>query len=174
MLQIANLYKEEISVEAALLHNDKKFPPLLPRKIRVMRAKSIKRNNPTHPSRSSNAPAGNGPSNRTANGRAGKLFGKAGAAQARKQESRDRKRQRKAEYIGPGKTNSGDAAATAPREFRKPEDFIFEGHRATKNDTTGLRHGGKKNKGKGRPMGKPQNRTTKRTEAWRKSQTSSA
>jgi len=35
-------FEDENSVEAALLYNDKKFPPMLPRKLRVMRAKRPK------------------------------------------------------------------------------------------------------------------------------------
>ena len=35
-------FKDENGVEAALLYNDKKFPPMLPRKLRVMRAKRTK------------------------------------------------------------------------------------------------------------------------------------
>ncbi|KIX98773.1 uncharacterized protein Z520_05234 [Fonsecaea multimorphosa CBS 102226] len=35
-------FKDENSVEAALLMNDKKFPPMLPRKLRVMRARKMK------------------------------------------------------------------------------------------------------------------------------------
>jgi nucleolar protein 12 len=35
-------FKDENSVEAALLMNDKKFPPMLPRKLRVMRARKTK------------------------------------------------------------------------------------------------------------------------------------
>ena len=35
-------FKDENSVEAALLLNDKKFPPMLPRKLRVMRARKTK------------------------------------------------------------------------------------------------------------------------------------
>lgn len=35
-------FESENSVEAALLMNDKRFPPMLPRKLRVMRAKKMK------------------------------------------------------------------------------------------------------------------------------------
>ena len=35
-------FKDENGVEAELLYNDKKFPPMLPRKLRVMRAKRTK------------------------------------------------------------------------------------------------------------------------------------
>ncbi|KAK5197082.1 Nucleolar protein 12 [Exophiala xenobiotica] len=39
-------FESENSVEAALLMNDKKFPPMLPRKLRVMRAKKVKQSGP--------------------------------------------------------------------------------------------------------------------------------
>jgi nucleolar protein 12 len=36
-------FEDENAVEAALLYNDKKFPPMLPRKLRVSRARKIKK-----------------------------------------------------------------------------------------------------------------------------------
>jgi nucleolar protein 12 len=41
-------FKDENGVEAALSYNDKKFPPMLPRKLRVMRAKRTKQAAATH------------------------------------------------------------------------------------------------------------------------------
>lgn len=40
-------FKSENSVEAALVMNDKKFPPMLPRKLRVMRARKMKAKAPS-------------------------------------------------------------------------------------------------------------------------------
>ncbi|OAL37425.1 hypothetical protein AYO20_03274 [Fonsecaea nubica] len=40
-------FKDENSVEAALLMNDRKFPPMLPRKLRVMRARKMQIKRPT-------------------------------------------------------------------------------------------------------------------------------
>ncbi|KIW23186.1 uncharacterized protein PV07_11406 [Cladophialophora immunda] len=44
-------FKDENGVEAALLMNDKKFPPMLPRKLRVMRARKMNIKRPTFASR---------------------------------------------------------------------------------------------------------------------------
>ncbi|KAL2824503.1 hypothetical protein BDW59DRAFT_147439 [Aspergillus cavernicola] len=69
-------FYDQNCVEEALLLNDKRFPPMLPRKLRVVRAKKI-----------SKKPEDNqGPSksladaDRTLHGRAGKLFGRSSAA----------------------------------------------------------------------------------------------
>lgn len=133
-------------MEAALLFNDKKFPPLLPRKLRITRAKSIKRNPMKGPT--TRKPV-NGTADRTMQGRAGKLLGKAGAAQIRHQDRQGPKRQK----IN-GHVDESDG---------KP--LVFEGHRATSKDTVGLKMGGKK-------KGKPKNRGAKRAAAWRKSKAS--
>ncbi|KEQ64289.1 RNA-binding domain-containing protein, partial [Aureobasidium melanogenum CBS 110374] len=85
-------FTEENAVEAALLLNEKKFPPMLPRKLRVTRAKTIKRN--VKPG--SNAVKAPGATNKgiynpkadpvmqSNMGRAGKLLGRAAAAQVQK------------------------------------------------------------------------------------------
>jgi nucleolar protein 12 len=122
---------------------------MLPRKLRVSRAKAIKRNAkpgasvarpPTHtrPSKGSvyNPKMTSEESSKL--GRAGKLFGRAHAAQLR----------------------SGDAKSSSG--IRGPETFIFEGHRASsKGGKTGLKLGGKK---KG---AKPGGRSAKRGAAWK-------
>lgn len=70
-------FYDENCVEEALLLEGKKFPPLLPRKLRVSRAKKIiKKREPP----SNEKLAG---SRKTLHGRAGKLLGKAGEAQIR-------------------------------------------------------------------------------------------
>ncbi|KIW91994.1 uncharacterized protein Z519_06976 [Cladophialophora bantiana CBS 173.52] len=48
-------FKDENSVEAALLMNDKKFPPMLPRKLRVMRARKMKIKRPMFTPRANSA-----------------------------------------------------------------------------------------------------------------------
>jgi nucleolar protein 12 len=111
-------------VETALLMNDKKFPPLLPRKLRVMRAKSMKQNH----FKSSGGPGGD----RKNVERAGKLFGKASKSQTRQSDRRENKRQRMDNAI------------------QTPEKFIFEGVRARSNDKVGLKFGGKR-KAKSKP-----------------------
>ncbi|KAJ5286843.1 Nucleolar protein 12 [Penicillium angulare] len=86
-------------VEQALLLNEKKFPPMLPRKLRVTRARKIaKKREDTGAKDSKLAEA-----QKTLQGRAGKLLGRAGAAKVKENAN---------------KTIAGNS-------------FVFEGHRAT-------------------------------------------
>ncbi|GAB7357028.1 hypothetical protein MBLNU459_g7854t1 [Dothideomycetes sp. NU459] len=158
-------FTDENGVEAALQLNEKKFPPMLPRKLRVVRAKAIKRN--VKPgSSSTRAPShskGTGIYNarltgeqQSQMGRAGRLLGRAGAAQMRSG--------------GPATGANGQASERAPRiasggpRIRAPEEFIFEGHRASsKSGKSGLKLGGSgKKKG-----GKPRTRSSNRGAAWK-------
>ncbi|KAL1302491.1 hypothetical protein AAFC00_002881 [Neodothiora populina] len=142
-------FTDENAVEAALLLNEKKFPPMLPRKLRVTRAKAIKRNaksnnaNATRPPqhtqqpRSSRAGGVYNPkmsSQEQSNlGRAGKLLGRAAAAQLR----------------------NGDGSV-----IKAPEKFVFEGHRASSSQgKNGFKFGKK-----GKPGSKS---STKRAAAWK-------
>ena len=128
------------AVEKALLFNDKKFPPMLPRKLRVVRAKSLKKKPEEKQHRAyKNSGAESATYNRripsavqSLSGRANKLLGRAGAAQLK------------------ANTDSGDRNGVA----RKPESFVFEGHRASQSAS--------KKKGSKKVLGKPQNRSSKR------------
>ncbi|KAL4872196.1 hypothetical protein BDV12DRAFT_162468 [Aspergillus spectabilis] len=72
------------SVEEALLLNEKNFPPMLPRKLRVVRAKKIaKKSEETQGSSKSLAGA-----DRTLHGRAGKLLGRSSAARLKASDRR--------------------------------------------------------------------------------------
>jgi nucleolar protein 12 len=139
--------QDENAVEAALLHDGKKFPPMLPRKLRVMRAKGIKRNMSNKDTWS--RPATNGVYNpkisgqqKSAIGRASKLLGRAGAALNSRPDRRAKQ---------PSKAD----------ELKTPESFVFEGHRATAGS-----HVGKKQKSS-KKKGKPNNRSTRRAVAWK-------
>ncbi|CAD0101260.1 unnamed protein product [Aureobasidium mustum] len=138
-----------VQFTAALLLNEKKFPPMLPRKLRVTRAKTIKRN--VKPG--SNAVKAPGSTNKSIYnpkadpvmqsnmGRAGKLLGRAAAAQVQK-----------------GKPIGG-----TPQGFKTPESFIFEGHRAKAGSgKSGLKLGGS-----GKKKGKPRTRSSNRAAAWK-------
>lgn len=151
IFQSLTVQQEENAVEAALLLNEKKFPPMLPRKLRVTRAKTIKRN--VKPG--SNAVKAPGATNKgiynpkadpvmqSNMGRAGKLLGRAAAAQVQK-----------------GKPIGG-----APQGFKTPESFIFEGHRAKAGSgKSGLKLGGS-----GKKKGKPRTRSSNRAAAWKAS-----
>ena len=140
------------AVEAALLHDGKKFPPMLPRKLRVSRAKAQKRNAKPGTGIPSSRPNGNGyrPKTSTARaakvGEAGKLFGRAAAAKV-KQDTKCR---------APGKQLSNG--------IRKPEDFVFEGHRASsKSGKSGLKLAGRAKK----KPGKPTSRSARRGAAFK-------
>ncbi|EGP91621.1 uncharacterized protein MYCGRDRAFT_30158, partial [Zymoseptoria tritici IPO323] len=83
-------FTDENAVEAALLYNEKKFPPMLPRKLRVTRAKAIKRNakpgsgRPTTKSRATGYQRKYTSEEASQMGRTSKLFGRAAAAQQAK------------------------------------------------------------------------------------------
>lgn len=155
---LTHIQQDENAVEAALLLNDQRFPPMLPRKLRVVRAKAIKRNakpgQSSTPATSARAGGVYNPkmtSQEQSNlGRAGKLFGRAAAAQLHR--------------------GKGPAAATAGVQGRDgsaikgPESFVFEGHRASsKGGKTGLKFGKK-----GKPgSGKASKSSKSRAAAWK-------
>lgn len=117
-------------MERALLFNDKKYPPLLPRRLRVTRAKNITKT-ASHGSREKRVkgpivrgnylPKPNSKS-QSLSGRAGKLFGHAGAAQLRAN-SNDEGHKRHPNGFGVAKS---------------PEEIVFEGHRASENQGKGI------------------------------------
>jgi nucleolar protein 12 len=132
-------FEDENAVEAALLLNEKKFPPMLPRKLRVTRAKAQKRNVKPGSDRPTSRPKTNGYQRKVTSeeasklGRAGKLLGRAAASRVRR----------------PEKSNSSNGVARPSRPLlaegiRRPESFVFEGHRASsKQGKSGLKLGGK-------------------------------
>ncbi|EAW20090.1 rRNA-processing protein NOP12 [Aspergillus fischeri NRRL 181] len=71
-------FYDQVCVEEALLLDGKKFPPMLPRKLRVTRAKKLPKKRDGPETGSHGKALGEGFS--TLQGRAGKLFGRAGAA----------------------------------------------------------------------------------------------
>ncbi|KAL2814792.1 hypothetical protein BJX63DRAFT_420660 [Aspergillus granulosus] len=68
-------FYDQNCVEEALLLNEKKFPPMLPRKLRVVRAKKVAKKSEDNQGSRSLADA-----DRTLHGRAGKLLGRSSAA----------------------------------------------------------------------------------------------
>ncbi|KAL8799977.1 MAG: hypothetical protein Q9182_005514, partial [Xanthomendoza sp. 2 TL-2023] len=122
-------FENEISVEKALAYNEKRFPPLLPRILRVTRAKQMtknalsksKRGNGVHKKARSNAiyiPKVESAA-QSLSGRAGRLFGRAGAAYVQGRGGFGR---------GPRVKGGGDITTT-------PEQAVFEGYRASSNIT---------------------------------------
>lgn len=147
-------FEDGMAVEAALGLNEKKFPPMLPRKLRVSRAKAIKRNVKPRATESTDRPSATGYRRKITGeeasqvGRAGKLYGKAAAAQIRRPTARRDVR-------------APSGGAELPNGIRKPESFVFEGHRASsKSGKSGLKLGKKKG-------GKPTSRSAKRGAAYK-------
>ncbi|KAF2459948.1 hypothetical protein BDY21DRAFT_419664 [Lineolata rhizophorae] len=159
-------FEDENPVEEALLFDGKAFPPLLPRKLRVTRAKGIKRKQAAVKAaeRAGLGAAPNGRVSRddaSALGRAAKMLGRAGAAQIRRQSGR------KAAARGARPQRRDSRGAGGQGGVMPPEAFVFEGHRASRSQgTSGLKLGGKKGKKGG---GKPNNRSTRRAKAWKAS-----
>lgn len=139
------------AVEAALLYDGRKFPPMLPRKLRVSRAKAPKRN----ATAGSGRPAASGYQRKvsgeeaTKAGRARKLLERGTAAQQRGQPGREGMRKR---------DSNKDRVANG---VKRPEAFVFEGHRASsKAGKGGLKLGKKKG-------GKPTTRSARRGAAYK-------
>ncbi|KAL4888685.1 hypothetical protein BDV59DRAFT_188155 [Aspergillus ambiguus] len=118
-------FYDQNCVEEALLLNEKNFPPMLPRKIRVSRAKKVMKKR-----EESGAPNKNlRDADKTLQGRAGKLFGRAGAAKLK---------------ADAGKTISQNS-------------LVFEGHRATE-DGSRIRVKTKSRGSKGKPKNRSSKR----------------
>lgn len=113
-------------VEQALLLNEKKFPPLLPRKIRVTRARKMAKKR--EDTGGKDARKGD-LAQKTLQGRAGKLLGRAGAAKLKE-------------------SGKGGIAGNS---------FVFEGHRATENGSA-MKVKTKSRGSKGKPKNRSSNR----------------
>ncbi|KAL6696378.1 hypothetical protein J3F84DRAFT_373854 [Trichoderma pleuroticola] len=154
-------------VEAALLLNGKKFPPMLPRPLRVTRAKDPRKTAQAVERARSKADVADGasrstkyrakatPEQQAAAGRTRKLLGRSAAAKQRH----------------PGRRSFAPAAkdGETAEGIKTPEAIIFEGRRASSKDglPKDLKMGKKNKKKAGRPM-RPQNRSAKRAAAWKK------
>ncbi|KAL7936100.1 hypothetical protein V8C35DRAFT_296884 [Trichoderma chlorosporum] len=153
-------------VEAALLLNGKKFPPMLPRALRVTRAKDPRKTAQAVERARSKADIADGasrstkyrhkatPEEQAAAGRTRKLLGRSAAANQRRAGKRS----------FPSAAKDGEAAGG----IKTPEAIIFEGRRASSKDglPKDLKMGKKNKKKAGRPM-RPQNRSAKRAAAWK-------
>ncbi len=153
-------------VESALLLDGKKFPPMLPRALRVTRAKDPRKtalaqeraNAKAHAS-DKQAARGTGyrpkitPEQQAAAGRAGKLLGRAGAAHMHR-------------------SSKGGAPNGSALDGKKtPEQIVFEGRRASSKDgrPKDLKFG---KKGKGKKT-RPMHRGARRAAEWKKKTPSS-
>ncbi|KAF3812221.1 Nucleolar protein 12 [Colletotrichum gloeosporioides] len=158
-------------VEAALLLDGKKYPPMLPRIMRVARAKAphktalaMERSSKARVQAARGAPGSTSykakitPEQQSMAGRASRLLGRAGAMREQRKGS-DRK--------PPRASGSG---AVPKDDIKAPEAFIFEGRRASAKDgrPKDLKFGNKRAKVKGRVQkSKPTGRGAKRAEAWK-------
>ncbi|KAJ4345360.1 Nucleolar protein 12 [Didymosphaeria variabile] len=115
-------FEDENAVEAALQFNDQKYPPLLPRKLRVSRARAEKK-------KKERKPAGPGPS---------------------KADEAKPKGAYNVKISAEEKSQRGRAGAMLSKaaKFKTAESFVFEGHRASSQQGTSvLKLGGKTKKG---------------------------
>lgn len=143
-------FADQNGVEAALLFNEKKYPPMLPRKLRVSRAKKFTakkeaaKEKPRLAGPGSKKSRGVTDETKSLQGRVSRMLGKAGAASLRK---------------SGGLGHSGAAAS-----FKSPENVIFEGARASTASGKPLKMGGSGRK----KDGKRGARSTSRSQAWKK------
>lgn len=145
---------------------------MLPRVLRVTRAKAFKKtanaqkreSAPRPPAKGANNPNNTviynpkiTPQQQSLQGRASKLLGKAGASQFKKHDVAAKKEARPV-----------PAPRAVPEGIKGPEAFVFEGHRASAGSgrPKDLKLGGKNVKAKG---GKPKTKGSKRASEWKKS-----
>ncbi|KAH8674745.1 hypothetical protein BGZ60DRAFT_526698 [Tricladium varicosporioides] len=172
-------FEDPNSVEAALLFNEKKYPPMLPRILRVVRAKAVRKTALASQTRSNSSSKNNRgrdpnkpqiynpkmPSEEASlKGRATKLLGKAGAAKFKKGKGSGANDM----PMGTRSVNGTNGGSGIEGIAKKPEQIVFEGYRASaKNgkpkDLKMVKGGSGKKKG-----GKPTTRGAKRASAWKK------
>ncbi|KAI1865445.1 uncharacterized protein JN550_008202 [Neoarthrinium moseri] len=184
-------------VESALLLDGKKFPPMLPRILRVSRAKdprktalAVERTTKAKlDAAAAAAPAIDGtagkpkstkykhkatPEQQSLAGRAGRLLGRAGAArQARELRGGGKKpRHRESTRTGANTVEMGAAGSgAASTTIKTPEQIVFEGRRASAKDgkPKDLKFGkGKGAGGRKRPLPQAKGRGARRAAEWRK------
>lgn len=166
-------------VESALLLNGKKFPPMLPRILRVTRAKDPRKtalamertaNARLDPLKATDGKQKNTkytpkitPEQQSQAGRAGKLFGRSAAVKQRHGTKGDRRKPR----------DRGDKPQEVGDGIKPPEQFIFEGRRASARDgkPKDLKFGKTKGK-KGAIRAKAKGRGARRAAEWRQTKTS--
>lgn len=146
------------AVEEALLLNEKSFPPMLPRKLRVTRAKDPRKT--TQAIERTKAKFNN--SNGGGNDRKGKPFKKGGNASVYVPKLTP---DQQAAAGRAGKLFGRAGGNGLPGGIKAPEKIVFEGRRASSRDALPKDLKGKKVKGK---KGRPTNRGARRAADWRK------
>lgn len=172
-------------VEGALLLDGKKFPPMLPRILRVSRAKdprkttlAMERNTKAKLDAAKGLDGAAGkpkstkykhkatPEEKSLAGRASKLFGRAGAA---REAQRLKGGEKKPRHRDGGKPVGTGANGIDMGSIKTPEQIVFEGRRASSKDgkPKDLKFG--KTKGKKRPPLQAKKRGARRAAEWRSS-----
>ncbi|KAF3482108.1 nucleolar protein 12 [Arthroderma uncinatum] len=146
-------FRDENGVESALLCDGKKYPPLLPRRLRVTRAKKVVVG-------SEGVREGvKGQMGKKGKGEEEKLFGRAVAAGMRREERRVK---RKAWDAGAGAgRNANFTPLGSAKSTTASTSVVFEGYRAKDGAKPAFKMKGKK---KG---GKPKTRSARRASAYR-------
>lgn len=149
-------FYDENAVEAALLLNEKKYPPLLPRILRITRAKRVT----SKPTNASSGPKNTRMDERQSSmaGRAGKLFGRAGAAGAARFQKDASGRFNKS-------ATGSNASALGAAGAAGAEKMVFEGFRAS--EKSGKFNVKTKSRGAKTGGGKPKTKSAKRAKAWK-------
>jgi nucleolar protein 12 len=176
----ANRKQDPNAVEAALLFNEKKYPPMLPRVLRVVRAKAVRKTALASASRAGPNPRIAKPGQKqlggynpkvsseasSFKGRASKLLGKAAAAQF-KSGANGTAIGKRGEGVKERRTSGGGKAEGIAGVLRTPESIVFEGYRASAKSgkPRDLKLGGS---GGGKKKGKPRTRGAKRAGEWKK------
>jgi nucleolar protein 12 len=161
-------------VESALLLNGKKFPPMLPRILRVSRAKDPRKTTlamertikdkklegPASKVKSTKYKHKATPEQQSLAGRAGRLLGRSGAHRQQRELKGEGPKPRRGE-----KPDGADGPGT--RVIKTPEQIVFEGRRASSTDAKPkdlkLKVKGKKRA----PLAKTKGRGAKRASEWR-------
>ncbi|KAI1755299.1 hypothetical protein F4782DRAFT_490976 [Xylaria castorea] len=174
-------FYDENDVESALLLNEKKFPPMLPRALRVSRAKDPRKTalamERTTKARLDAIKSTDGkrkstkytpkitPEQQSQAGRTGKLFGRSAAVKQQHGFKGERRKPRERADSSSKPQEHGDG-------IKPPEQFIFEGRRASARDgkPRDLKFG--KTKGKKGVAKKAKGRGARRAAEWRKTKTS--
>lgn len=165
------------AVEAALLFNEKKYPPMLPRILRVVRAKAVRKTALASQPPQSRLGGNDGASKgriynpkvsskiSSLEGRASRLLGRAGAAQFKKREGSGAN----TTALGTrgARTKPGGEQSGIKGIAKSPEAIVFEGFRASAK--SGRPHGLKLGRGaSGKGKAKPKTRSSRRGTEWKK------
>ncbi|KAF4124089.1 nucleolar protein 12 [Geosmithia morbida] len=175
------------SVESALLQDGKKFPPMLPRALRVTRAKDPRKTNMAierqrdklnsrradSQSKSTKYKQKFTPEEMSQAGRASKLLGRAGAAQQQHQRRpyNSNNNNNRGRHHHRSNDRNGAGADVDMSNIKTPQEIVFEGTRASSIKSARRQKDfkmAKKQKGKGGPGGRPAGRSSRRAAEWKK------